>query len=500
MNRRLTFRSGLAAAIVVAAPLTAQQSRTPAKQQAAASSRFDRRIVPRPAKVPELVVPFWSKASLANGAPLIVSEKHGLPLVSFQINFIGGANQYEPEEKTGLASFVASMLSEGTTHRNGDQISNDLQLLGTGVNAFIGAESGRISFLSTKDKFAPTLAVLADLLENPTFPQEALDRLRARTMVSLTQNRDRTSGIANVVFPKTLYTTTHPYGRTMSEASVTAIKRDDLVAFYKNYFRPGHAVITVVGDITQADAKRIVENALGGWNAGGSVPSFEYPGAPAPKPTTIFLVDKPGAAQSTFALGEVGPPRATPDYFALRVMNEMLGVLFQSRLNHNIREVKGYSYGVSSNFAFGKGPGAFRAGGDIVTAKTDSALIEFMKELRDIRGPRPPTDDELAQAKARLVQSLPSTFASVSGVNNNIASIYTQGLPEDYYQVFTRAVNAVTREDVVHVAQKYIDPEHLTIVIVGDRSKIEAPLAATKIAPIVILDVNGDPIVDKVTP
>jgi predicted Zn-dependent peptidase len=484
---------------MTAAPIAAQ-TKSPAKQQAATTSRFDRRVIPTPGKVPELTIPFWSKISIANGAQLVVSEKHGLPLVSFQINFIGGANQYEPEEKPGLAGFVAGMLSEGTTHRNGDQISNDLQLLGTSVNASIGGEAGRISFLSTKDKFASTLAILADLLENPTFPQEALDRLKARTIVSLTQNRDRTSGIANVVFPKTLYTTTHPYGRTLNEASVNAIKRDDLVSFYREYFRPGHAVITVVGDITQADAKRLVENALSGWKAGGSVPGFDYPAAPAPKPTTIFLVDKPGAAQSTFALGEVGPPRATPDYFALRVMNEMLGVLFQSRLNHNIREVKGYSYGVSSSFAFGKGPGAFRAGGDIVTAKTDSALIEFMKELRDIRGPRPPTEDELAQAKASLVQSLPSTFASVSGVNNNIASIYTQGLPEDYYRVFTRAVNAVTRDDVVRVAQKYIDPAHLTIVIVGDRSKIEAPLAATKLAPIVVLDVNGDPVKRPLTP
>lgn len=499
MTRRLSFRSGRAAAAVLvtamataaATPLAAQ-TRTPAKQQA--GSRFDRRVVPSPGKVPELTVPFWSKASLDNGAQLVVSEKRGLPLVSFQINFIGGANQYEPPEKTGLASFVASMLSEGTTRRTGDQISNDLQLLGTGINASIGGESGRISFLSTRDKFAATLAILADLLENPTFPQDALDRLRARTIVSLTVNRDRTSGIANIVFPKTVFGTAHPYGRSMTEPSVKTITRDDLVSFYKNYFRPGHAVITVVGDISQAEAKRAVESALSGWKTGGSVPDFAYPGAPSPKPTTIFLVDKPGAAQSTFAIGEVGPPRATPDYFAIRVMNEMLGVLFQSRLNHNIREVKGYSYGVGSSFGFGRGPGAFRAGGDVVTAKTDSALIEFMRELRDIRGSRPPTDDELAQAKASLVQSLPSTFASVSGVNNNISSIYTQGLADDYYQVFTRSVNAVTKEDVVRVAQKYIDPEHLTIVIVGDRSKIEKPLAATRIAPIVVLDANGDPV------
>jgi len=220
----------------------------------------------------------------------------------------------------------------------------------------------------------------------------------------------------------------------------------------------------------------------------------------APRSTAIYLVDKPGAAQSTFALGAPGPARNTPDYYALRVMNEMLGVLFQSRLNHNIREVKGYSYGVSSSFAYGRGPGAFRAGGEVVTAKTDSALIEFMKELRDIRGPRPPTDDELAQAKASLVQSLPEVFESVNGVNGGISTIYTQGLPEDYYQQFIRSVNAVTKEDVVRVAQKYIDPDHLALVIVGDREKIEAPLIATKIAPVIRLDITGDPIVDKIRP
>jgi zinc protease len=174
--------------------------------------------------------------------------------------------------------------------------------------------------------------------------------------------------------------------------------------------------------------------------------------------------------------------------------------MFQSLLNHDIREVKGYSYGVGSRFAFGRGPGAFRASGDIVTAKTDSALIEFMKQLRDIRGPVPPTDDEMAQAKASLVQSLPESFADVSGVNASIASIYTQGLPTDYYQQLIRGVKAVTKDDVVRVAQKYIDPDHLALVIVGDRAVIEAPLAATGIAPIVRLDLDGKPIANPVRP
>ncbi|MDB4874226.1 MAG: peptidase domain protein [Gemmatimonadetes bacterium] len=487
-----SFRA-LAVALVAASPSFAQQKTT--KSQA-----LDRRVIPAASAAPELHVPTWTKTTLANGAQLVVSERPGLPLVSFQINFVGGANQYEPADKTGLAGFVSSMLTEGTTRRTGDQISSDLQLLGTGLSVQIQSESGRISFLSTTDKFAPTLAILADVLENPTFPQEALDRLRARTIVSLTQNRDRTAGIASVVFPKVLYTTASPYGRSTSETSVSAITRDDLVSFYKSYFQPGHAIITVTGDVKTADVRRTIEQALAAWHIGGSMPSFVYPPTAEAKATTIYLVDKPGAAQSTFSIGAVGPSRDTPDYYALRVMNEMLGVLFQSRLNHNIREVRAYSYGVGSNFSFGRGPGPFRAGGEIVTAKSDSALIEFMKELRDIRGPRPPSDDELAQAKASLVQSLPASFASVNGVNGSIASIYTQGLPEDYYQKFAKEVSAVTKEDVVRVAQKYLDPEKLAIVIVGDRSKIESALAATKIAPIVILDANGDPVGKVVQP
>jgi zinc protease len=483
----------LAASLAVAsASAVAQAPKT--------SSSFDRRVIPTPGQKPELRIPTWTTTTLSNGAKLVVSARHSLPLVSFQLNFIGGVNQYDPVGKNGVGSFVASMLLEGTTHRSGDQISNELQLLGTSVFTQINAESGRMLFESTKDKFAPTLAIVADMVENPTFPQAALDRIRSRTIVSLTQARDRTSGIASVVFPKVLYTTNHPYGRSTNEASVNAITRDDLVAFHKSYFEPAHAVITVVGDVDAEDVKRTVEQAFSGWKAGGTMPSFSYPEVSAPKSTAIYLIDKPGAAQSTFSLGAPGPARNTPDYYALRVMNELLGVLFQSRLNHNIREVKGYSYGVSSSFSYGRGPGPFRAGGEIVTAKTDSALIEFMKELRDIRGPRPPTDDELAQAKASLVQSLPEVFESVNGVNGGISSIYTQGLPEDYYKQFIRSVNAVTKDVVVRGALKYIDPDHLALVIVGDREKIEAPLIATKIAPVIRLDINGDPIVDKVRP
>jgi predicted Zn-dependent peptidase len=468
--------------------------------QATKVASLDRAAVPIAGQTPELHVPSWSKQSLANGAQLVVSERHGLPLVYVSVNLIGGAAQFEPADKPGLATFVSSMMLEGTTTRTGDQLSEAMQNLGSSVNVFVQPETGAISVFVMKDKLEPMLAILEDILVNPSFPEPALERLRGRTLINLQQAKDRTSSVASVVFPKLLYTTEEPYGRSMTEQSAKAITRADLVKFHDEYFKPGRAEITVVGDITTAEAKRMLDKALSPWKSGGAKPSFDYPTPPAPKATTIYLVDKPGAAQSTFAIGEVGPPRSTPDYFALRVLNSFFGEQFQSRLNANIREQKGYSYGVSSRFAYGRGPGAFRAGGEIVTAKSDSALIEFMKEINGIRGDRPITDDEMQAAKNALIQSLPSRFASVGGVSSSISDIYTQDLPENYYQNFVKSVNAVTKDDVLRVARKYIDPQHLAIVIVGDKAKIDGPLAATKIAPIVYLDSNGDPVAAKVTP
>ncbi len=458
---------------------------------------LDRTKIPTPGKQPVLRVPTWTKATLANGAALFVSEKHDLPLVSFSITILGGASQFEPANRRGLADFAAAMMSEGTKSRNGDALSDAMQLLGTRVNVGIFSESGSISLVSTSGKFAATLDILADMLLNSTFPADALERLRAQRLVALNQAKAQPGSIAARVFPKIVYGSAHPYGQLVTEETVKAITRDDVVAFEKAYFQPGRALIMVTGDVNAAKVKPVIEKALAAWPAGGTMPDFSYPKLPPRPPATIYLVDKPGAAQSTFAIGVPGPPRSTPDYFAIQVMNTMLGGLFQSRLNANIREEKGYSYGVSSGFAFGKGPGPFRAGGDVQSAKTDAALIEFMKELRGIAGSRPVTDEELTTAKNALVQRLPATFASVSAINGAITTLWTQGLPDDYYQQFAKAIEAVTKEDVVRVAKQYVDLDHLAIVIVGDRASVEGPLKATGVAPIVDLDIEGNPVTGR---
>jgi len=460
---------------------------------AQAQQPLDRAKIPPPGKTPELRVPVWTKTMLGNGATLIVSERHGLPLISFSITFLGGANQFEPANRRGLAAITSLMLTEGTTTKTGDQLSDALQLLGTSVNTNIGSEEGSMGFVSTAGNFEATLAILSDMMSNSTFPSEALERLRGRTLVGLTQAKDQPTIVSAQVFAKVLYGDAHPYGQRATETSVKAISREDVVEFQKAYFQPGRAIITVVGDVNAARGKTAIDKAFVAWKKAGDKPSFDYPNLPERRPATIYLVDKPGAAQSVVNIGLPGPPRNTPDYFALQVLNHILGGQFQSRLNANIREQKGYSYGVNSFFSYGKGPGAFRAGGSIVSAKTDAALIEFMKEFRGIVGERPVTDEELQTARDSLIQALPQRFASVSAIGNSIASLIVQSLPDDYYQNYGKNISAVTKDDLARVAKQYIDLGHLAIVIVGDRASVEGPLKATGIAPITILDIDGNP-------
>ena len=491
-SRQIAF--ALAAGLLVVTPALAPAQARPAPRA------LDRTTPPPVAATPELRVPTWTTTTLSNGARLVVAQKRDLPLVNVTVTFDGGAYQFEPADKTGLAGMTAALLPEGTTTKTGEQLSEAQQLLGTSIGASIGGERGSLGFEALADKLAPALALATDMMLNPTFPEDALERLRARTLVQLTQAKDQPTAISANVFARTLYGAEHPYGRVTTEASVRNVTRADVVAFHKAYFQPARATITVTGDVDPAQVTAEVERALAAWPAGGETASFAYPTLPTRQGRTIYLVDKPKAAQSSFAIGMPGPARDTPDFYALQVMNRILGGHIQSRLSNNIRETKGWSYGVSSNYAFGKGPGAFRAGGEIVTAKTDSALLEFMKELRGVQGGRPFTDAELTEAKEALVQRLPQSFASVAALASSITTLYSFGLPMDYYQTYASKIDAVTKADLDRVAKRYLDLDRLAIVIVGDRATIETPLAATGVAPIVVLDADGKPVQGRVTP
>lgn len=265
---------------------------------ALAQQTLDRTKIPTPGATPVLRVPTWTRTQLANGVTLIVSERHSLPLVSFSMTFVGGSNQFETAGKRGVASFTTSMMTEGTKTKTGDQLSDALQMLGTNIGASISGEEGTVSFVSTAKNFDATLALLADMMLNSTFPEDALERLRARTLVNLTQAKDQPTIIGSQVFAKILYGEAHPYGQRMTEASAKAITRDDIVAFQKAYFQPERAIITVVGDVTPAKVKASIEKGLAAWAKAGEKPSFNYPKLPELQPAKIYLVDKPGSAQS----------------------------------------------------------------------------------------------------------------------------------------------------------------------------------------------------------
>ena len=333
-------------------------------------------------QVPELRVRN-DKGEAAKRRRVIVSEKHD-PRSCRLLTLLGGSHQFQPAERRGVGSLTAAMMSEGTKTRNGDDLSNALQLLGTNVSVGVGAEKGSMSFVSTTARFAATLDILADMLVNSTFPPEALERLRAQRLVALNQAKAQPGSIAARVFPRVVYGDAHPLGQSSTEQTVKAITRADVVDFHQRYFKPGRALITVVGDVTAAAVRPVIEKGLANWSPGGERPVFSYPPLPAAKPMTIYLVDKPGSAQSTFALGLPGPPRTTPDYYALRVMNTILGGSFTSRLKATSARRRATAT-ASARVWLRKGR-SFRTAATSVGDKDRRGMVEFMNELRGILG------------------------------------------------------------------------------------------------------------------
>ena len=368
----------------------------------AQGSGLDRTKAPPIAPSPTFKVPAWTVDTLSNGARLVVVEKHGLPIVSLSIQFEGGTNQLGT--KPGVSGFLSSMMREGTATRTADQLNNELALLGTSVGLGVGTEAASASFSSLVRVFDPAVDILLDMMLHSTFPAPALERLRTQSLAAYTRGQDVVGTIAAQITPKLLYGD-QPYGRVTNDADLRAVTRDDVAALAKQAFSPASATVYLVGDMTRADAKARLERAFKAWPAGGSKLAVSYPAAPAAGATTIYMVDMPNKPQSQIVIARTVPPQFSPDMARVDVMNLILGGLFASRLNLNIREVHGYSYGFNSGTSWLKGPGAERAQGAVTREKTDSSLIEAMKEIRGMTGTIPVTADELTAAKNALTLS-----------------------------------------------------------------------------------------------
>jgi predicted Zn-dependent peptidase len=317
--------------------------------------------------------------------------------------------------------------------------------------------------------------------------------VRKNRLTTLVQLKDRPTAIADQAYAAILYGTSHPYGHNLlgTEASITGMTTADLQSFYGANFVPNNATLIVVGDVTPAQVEQKISALLGGWKRGNVTPAT-IADAPKAGATTVYLIDKPGAAQSSFRIGSIGVPRSTKDYFALNVMNTILGGTFTSRLMQNLRETHGYTYGARSRFDMRRSAGPFTASAEVVAAKTDSALIEFMKELNAIKDTVPAV--ELNKAKRFLQLSMPSDFETTQQIANQLIPVVLYGLPLDYYNSYVANVESITQADVQRVARQYINPASLAIVIVGDRKNIEQGLKAVNAGPIMIRDFFGQPI------
>ena len=477
--------TALAAAwILRAAPLLAQ---TPAAQ-------VDRSRPPELGPPPSFDLPDIRHLSLSNGLAVLLLEKHQVPIVQVDLTILAGSAA-EPAGRPGVAGMTAAMLDEGAAGRSALELADEIDVLGADLSTGAGEHTASVSLHVPVARLEPALDLMADVALRPDFPAAELDRQRVDRLTEILQWRDEPSAIAGIEFDRTLYGPFHPYGvpNVGTAASLAAMTDGDLRAFHEAHYRPGAATLVVVGDVTPEAVLPLLERAFGAWQgtAGGAP---EEPPAEQVAARRIILVDKPGAEQSEIRIGRIGARRLTEDYFPLVVMNTILGGSFTSRLNQNLREDKGYSYGAFSGFAFRPWRGPFLAAAAVQTEVTAEALTEFMKELSGILERVP--EEELERARNYVALGFPSTFQTVAGTAGTLGELALYDLPDDYFDRYIDRVLAVTPEDVQRVAAEYLDPDRVAIVVVGDLERIEAPVRALGLGPVETLsveDVLGPP-------
>jgi zinc protease len=455
-------------------------------------------MLPKGGPDPKFTLPAIQKTTLSNGLAVWVVKKDRLPIVAMDL-VVNAGGSLDPNDRAGIATLTASMLNQGTKTRSAVDIANGLQSIGASVNPSASWDASGISMRTITKNLDKALDYYADVVKNPAFPNPEFTQLRGRVLGQLQQRRSSNTAVAGVVYDKVLYGD-QPYGRQLSgdEKSVQAISRDDIAKFYDNYYRPNNSTLIVVGDVTMETIKPKLEKAFGDWKSGGVSPATLAAQRMMAKPG-IYIVDKPGSAQSSVTIGEVGIDRSNPDYYAVQVMNSILGGGGTARLFMNLREDKGYTYGAYSRFTPRRSAGPFSASGEIQTVSTKEAVQEFLKELQGIRGTRPVTPQELEVNKQAFIRRFPSQFETTGGISNQLGTLVTYSLPDSYFNDYISKINSVTIDDVNRVANKYLDPSKMAIVIVGDRKVIEPGLKELGM-PISLLDTEGNALAAAVQP
>jgi len=449
----------------------------------------DRTHPPQSGPPPTLKLPAIQKRSLSNRLPVWIVERHEVPVVHVNLVVLSGTGD-DPQGKFGIANLTAALLTEGAGSRSALEIADAVDFLGADLVTNSTSDASAVRLNVPVARLAAALPIMADVALRPTFPAAELDRQKVERLTDVIQARDDPAAIDQLGYARVVFGTTHRYGTALMGAAktISAFTVDDVRAFYRSAYQPGNAALIVVGDVTPDRVMTLLETNFGKWQAGAASQRQTFTAPALPSERQIYIIDKPGAPQSQVRIGWAGVPRSTPDYFPITVMNTVLGGAFSSRLNLNLREKHGYTYGAQSQFDMRLSAGPFVAAAGIQTDKTADALKEFFVELNGILQPVPA--EELARAKHYVSLRYPLGFETTGDIAARLEQALVYHLPDDYFSTYVQRIEAVTAAEVQRVAQKYIVPNKFAVVIAGDRAAIEPGIRALNLGPIKIMTVD----------
>ena len=461
----------------------------------ASQTDVDRSDLPQTEAPPKADFPDLQRATLENGMEVVLVERHDVPLVDITLLVDAGYAADQEAGKPGTASLAMNMLDEGTEALDALEISDREAMLGADIDAGSELDVSSVSLLALKENLGASLDLYADVILNPAFPQNELDRLKQQQMAAIQREKATPIQMALRVFPKLLYGEGHAYGTPFTgsgtETSVQEITRDDLVQFHETWFKPKNATMVVVGDVTMAEVKPLLEERFSSWEQ-GEVPEKNIAEVEQPDGSVVYLMDRPGSQQSIIFAGHLAPPKSNPNEIAIETMNTILGGAFTSRINMNLREDKGWAYGAGSFMPGARGQRPFLAYAPVQSDKTAESMAEVAKELRGILNENPVTAEEVEKAQQNQTLALSGQWETISAVGSTVAEIVRYGLADDYYDRYADAVNALDVENVSAAAEEVVQPDHLVWIVVGDRSEIESKVRELGLGEIRVIDGEGN--------
>ncbi|HJP60157.1 MAG TPA: pitrilysin family protein [Gemmatimonadaceae bacterium] len=449
---------------------------------------------PAPGPLRPYVFPQVNQFQLANGLKVIVVEKHNLPVIEGRLIIDAGA-QREPAAKNGLASLTGRLLSEGTADLSGAEIARQMDALGAQYQTGGGYSTSFADVVALKNVFPQAMQLAAKTVMSPSFPVNEFTRVKNQAIAAYQQSHARTAGLANDAFIRAAFDTAAPFSRPPNGtmASINALTRDDVVSWHRTMYAPSASTLLLVGDITPADARSIAEQTFGSWSATRAAAGPVANPVHASSGTRVILVDRPGSVQSTIIVGQPGFQATDPEYIPMLALNHVFGGAVSSRLNNNLREKHGYTYGAFSGLDLRPGAGTFQMSSEVRTNATDSAIVEAISEYSRLGSETVPAP-ELQGLVNNLVSGFPNAVQSVQGLSSRIQNLIIWGLPLDFYTTYRERLAAVTPEDVRRVAGSKLTPNNIIVVVAGDLSKIEAPIRARNFGTVEVWDSNGNKI------